>query len=83
MLRQLVSHSGCLRVRKCHPVYLHRTNTSLSDPFNAPSSSRSDDQKLRSDVKLLGQILGSSIKEENEEVFNSVEKLRSLGRKVR
>lgn len=58
-----------------------RAHSNLADPF-AASRSRSDDQKLRGDVKLLGQILGSCIKNENEEVFNSVEKLRSLGRKV-
>lgn len=58
-----------------------RKSSSLSDPFKAPSS-HSDDQKLRNDVKMLGQILGNIIKQDDESVFNSVEKLRLLGRKV-
>lgn len=40
------------------------------------------DQALRSDVKLLGKILGNAIKVDNEEVFAAVEKLRNLGREV-
>ena len=40
------------------------------------------EQKLRSDIKKLGSILGTSIRLDNEEVFKSVEELRALGREV-
>lgn len=38
------------------------------------------DKKLRADVKNLGMMLGDAIITENENVFQSVEKLRKLGR---
>lgn len=40
------------------------------------------DKALRKDVKTLGKILGSAIKSESEDVFESVERLRALGREV-
>ena len=40
------------------------------------------DQKLRDNVRLLGEMLGSVIKEQQPDVFNKVERLRKLGREV-
>ena len=41
------------------------------------------DEHLRHNVKLLGQILGGRVLKENKAVFDAVEQLRELGRKVR
>ena len=38
---------------------------------------------LRADIRMLGNILGDSIKEDDQGVFHSVEKLRALGREWR
>ena len=40
------------------------------------------DKALRSDVKKLGLMLGDVIKAESQDVFESVEKLRKLGREA-
>ena len=40
------------------------------------------DQKLRDNVRLLGEMLGSIMKEQQPDVFNKVERLRKLGREV-
>jgi phosphoenolpyruvate carboxylase len=41
-----------------------------------------DDGKLRQDIKMLGQMLGIKIRNENKSVYDAVEKLRELGRQV-
>eukprot|EP01035_Chromulina_nebulosa_P025049 gene25049-32656_t len=53
--------------------HLLSTQSTTSDP----------DQKLRYDIKQLGTILGQTIKDYDPEVFQSVEKLRQLGREWR
>jgi hypothetical protein len=40
------------------------------------------DRPLRTDIKTLGNILGSAIRHESEEVYDAVEILRHLGREV-
>jgi phosphoenolpyruvate carboxylase len=40
------------------------------------------DGMLRTDVKLLGKILGSTIKSHDAHVFENVEIMRKLGREV-
>ena len=40
------------------------------------------DQKLRDNVRLLGEMLGSIMKDQQPDVFNKVERLRKLGREV-
>lgn len=40
------------------------------------------DQLLRNDIKQLGKILGSSIKNHDPKVYDTVEDLRRLGREV-
>jgi hypothetical protein len=47
------------------------------------SIDKPSDQKLRTDIKHLGSILGSSIRVHDDGVFESVEELRLLGREVR
>lgn len=41
------------------------------------------DERLSNDVKTLGSLLGESIHQEDPDVFESVERLRSLGREWR
>ena len=47
-----------------------------------PTTATDTDKQLREDVKSLGKMLGSSIRNYNPKVFESVEKLRTLGKKV-
>jgi hypothetical protein len=64
-----------VRLRK--PIFLNRSMSSLqSDDKKLP------DLKLRQDIKMIGSILGESIKEFDPEVFDAVERLRFLGREV-
>ena len=47
------------------------------DLISAPADISSKDQPLREDVRLLGRILGETLREqEGEEVFNLVENVR-------
>jgi hypothetical protein len=41
------------------------------------------DQALRDNIKSMGSILGNAVKAQDPQVFESVEKLRRLGREVR
>lgn len=50
--------------------------------FSTQTTDKPKDQKLRSDIKHLGAILGSSIRVHDNDVFQSVEELRLLGREV-
>ena len=55
----------------------------LSTGSTTTTNSEADiDKALRSDVKKLGLMLGDVIKAESQDVFESVEKLRKLGREV-
>ena len=55
--------------------------TTLS--FTGDATKKPDAKPLREDVKDLGKILGACIKLHDPEVFDNVEKLRQLGKKVR
>lgn len=58
------------------------TNEHVLSFTSLPTAANEKDKPLREDVKDLGKILGDSIRQDDSQVFNSVEKLRQLGRKV-
>lgn len=51
--------------------------------LRAFSESPDNDAKLRADIKMLGQMIGHKIKSEDPAAYESVEKLRFLGREWR
>ena len=48
----------------------------------SPNADTGTDKKLRANVKLLGKLLGSKIKSEDESIFHAVEKLRDFASQV-
>ena len=72
MLRRL-NHRGLLT-----QAHLSVYRRSLSEV-----ASKDAGAYLRADIRMLGNILGGSIKEDDQGVFDSVEKLRALGREWR
>jgi hypothetical protein len=64
-----------IRLRKT--ILINRTMSSLQN-----DDKKLPDLKLRQDIKMIGAILGESIKDFDPEVFEAVERLRFLGREV-
>lgn len=60
--------------RPLQRVFAGRASTSIATDSEA---------KLRSNIKTLGAMLGSVIKEDDSSAFDAVEKLRALGKKWR
>ena len=75
MLR--VFSAGVRRPPSRSPLLVGRAVAALSS--TAPDSG----QKLRDNIRLLGNLLGDVIKADDASVFDAVEKLRTLGREWR
>lgn len=78
MLRLITKRTGAGR------CILYQRNAITSLSFTGePTTKKPEAKALRDDVKDLGKILGACIKNNDPIVFDNVEKLRKLGRKVR
>ena len=60
----------------------NRTLSALSFAATSVPPPKESDRPLREDVKDLGKILGESIRDHDPHVFEAVERLRKLGKKV-
>ena len=79
MLRGLRAKSLYLKTRVLSPTSLSRNILG----YRSKSSSCADDDKdvkLRVDVRMLGNILGSIVNDSDPDVYNAVEKLREQAR---
>eukprot|EP01041_Mallomonas_annulata_P005192 gene5192-10384_t len=74
-----------LRLRPTHFKVFKALTCRQTAPISRilSTTATDDDYKLRNDVKMLGTILGNSIKDYDPKVFEAVEKLRLLGREWR
>jgi hypothetical protein len=57
--------------------------THLLRSFSLRRATYDADFKLREDIKFLGSMLGDAVRTDDPEVFNCVERLRKLARKVK
>jgi hypothetical protein len=72
-----------LILRRCAASTSASNDSSLCFPTNIfQTTPKEKDKLLRGDVKDLGKLLGDCIREYDPHVFDSVEKLRNLGKKV-